>query len=488
MSDEFKTDSEILTHLVDCGILDSDYKLSKKSFGVLKLNPVATSYIMTRTDFITDDLKSSLRERVHCIKNHIISPKLCVVCHSLVKFNTTGKNVGYSDTCSYKCGIDNPNRIIKRNNTNVQRYGTTIPQQTVEVKNKQQSTNIQRYGRIHKNQKHIIPTSYSKLIDPTWLQEQHHVNKRTLSDIATELEVDVNTVQRNLHKLGYDTKHFFVSTGEKQIGDYLRGLSISFDVNVRTIIPPYELDIFIPEYNLAIEYCGLYWHSEQQGKHKHYHSTKHKMCEQLGIRLLTIYEDEWKQKQPIIKEKLNILLNCDNRPRLYGRKCIIQTVSPDVKQSFLTAHHIQGDGPSSINIGLTYDNELVSCMSFIQQQGGAFVLNRYATSSLIVGGFTKLLSYFKTNYAPSQIVTFADLRWSSGELYQATGFISVSTLPPDYYYSPDGHNRVHKFNYRRKYLSKLLKKYDEQLSEKVNCDLNGVLRIWDCGKIKYVLM
>lgn len=480
--------TDIITELQRLEVLDDNQRLSKKSVGILLKHPLLIEQITSHTSFITGPLKTSLRERIYCIKNNITQQKKCIMCNAPITFRTTGVAVGYSDTCSYTCGIKNPNRIIKRKDTNIQKYGTPIPQQTDKVKNKQKTTNLQKYGRVHKNQKHIIPMNYSMLTNKEWLYEQHYINRRTLSDIATELNVDVSTVQRNLNKLGYNTKHFFVSTGETQICDYLQELSVEVEVNTRNIIPPYELDIFLPDHNIAIEYCGLYWHSEQQGKNKHYHQNKYEMCKQRGIRLLTIFEDEWKQRQDIIKEKLNILVNCDTRQRLYGRSCKIGLVSTSDKQIFLNKYHVQGDGPSSINIGLNYNYNLVSCMSFIKQQNGVYVLNRYASSSLILGGFTKLLKYFITTYTPSSIVTFADLRWSSGDLYDKTGFTPISIIPPDYYYSPDGHHRYHKFNYRRKYLPKLLKSYDEQLSERVNCDLNGVLRIWDCGKIKYVLM
>lgn len=487
MSDDLTKDIEILNYLVESNILDEAHRLSKKSFGLLQSNTIAIDSILSRTVFIIGELKPTLRERIYCIKNHISAHPQCIMCNTLITFRTTGKCIGYSDTCSHKCGINNPARIAKTKHTNIQRYGNAIPQQTIEVKNKQKTTNQQKYGRDHKNQKHIIPDNYSKLTDQLWLYNQHHINKRTLSDIATELNVDVSTVQRNLTKLGYATKHFFVSTGEKQVYNFLQELGVLVEVNTREVINPYELDIFLPNHNIAIEYCGLYWHSEQQGKHKQYHKTKRDMCQQLGIRLLTIYEDEWKQKQDIIKEKLRILVQKDIRPIIYGRKCVIQAISVPDKQVFFNAHHIQGDGPSSVNIGLMYNGTLVSCMAFINKQDGVYVLNRYASSSLIVGGFTKLLNYFTIHYNPAQIITFADLRWSVGDLYNKTGFVQDSVIPPDYYYSPDGHTRYHKFNYRRKYLSKLLKIYDDQLSEKVNCDLNGVLRIWDCGKIKYVL-
>jgi hypothetical protein len=85
------------------------------------------------------------------------------------------------------------------------------------------------------------------------------------------------------------------------------------------------------------------------------------------------------------------------------------------------------------------------------------------------------------------LISFADLRWSNGNLYENTGWELDSVLPPDYYYATNNLERIHKFNYRRKNLPKLLKYFDPELSERENCDNNGILRIWDCGKLRYII-
>lgn len=126
-------------------------------------------------------------------------------------------------------------------------------------------------------------------------------------------------------------------------------------------------------------------------------------------------------------------------------------------------------------------------MTFIKQRNSEYELRRYATSAHVVGGFSKLLSYFKKTYEWNMLISFADLRWSNGNLYKQTGWKLDKILHPDYVYSPNAQNRVHKFNYRRKNLPNLLNEFNPELSERENCDNNNMLRIWDCGKLRYII-
>jgi hypothetical protein len=277
------------------------------------------------------------------------------------------------------------------------------------------------------------------------------------------------------------------SKAEIEISELITRMGITVINNDRSTITPFELDILIPDHNIAIEYCGLYWHSEQQGKDKHYHRRKHDMCAAQGIVLITIFEDEWRFKQPQVISKLKSMLGCRDSATTYARNTTVVDVDVDTKRWFFNNNHIQGNGPGSINLGLCDINgRLVAVMSFIQQRNQHY-LNRYATSCNVPGGFSKLLKHFQTTYNWNKIISFADQRWSTGNLYHKTGWRLDATIAADYSYSPDGINRVHKFNYRRKYLPTLLNSFDPNRSEWENCADNGVLRIWDCGKLRFVI-
>ncbi len=479
-------DAGLLEEMRNLNILLSGDKLSKRSYYILIKNSELLSNIMKRTNFVIGDTKTTLRERIYCIKQHIIKPKTCDVCGTPVRFRGTSIQVGYPDSCSAACGTVNPKKTKRRIETSLNTYGTKYPQQHESIKAKACLTNSSRYGRTHKNQIHIIDSAYSSLLSKEWLEEQHHKLHKPLYIIAKELGVDNTTIRRHLDNHGLSTKHFYTSTQELELLHIFDNMNIVLEHNNRTLIPPFELDLFLPEFNVAIEYCGLYWHSEQNGKGKYYHSLKYNKCNELGIRLITIFSDEWEQQPELVAQKIHAIIGKDKRIRIFARKCaILEDVSN--KTQFFNEHHIQGNGPGSINIGLEYNNKLVACMSFIKQKNGVFILNRYATSAHVVGGFSKLLSYFKSKHSWNQIISFADLRWSTGGVYEKNGFVLDKVLPPDYCYSTSGHNRIHKFNFRRHQLPKLLKSFDPTLSETQNCDNNNILRIWDCGKLRYVM-
>lgn len=82
------------------------------------------------------------------------------------------------------------------------------------------------------------------------------------------------------------------SKAEREIGYIIEEMGFDIIRNDRSLLDNLELDIYIESEKLAIEYCGIYWHSEKF-KDKKYHINKLQRCEALGIRLITIFEDEW---------------------------------------------------------------------------------------------------------------------------------------------------------------------------------------------------
>ena len=83
--------------------------------------------------------------------------------------------------------------------------------------------------------------------------------------------------------------------------------------NDRTIIYPYEIDFYIPHIKLAIEFNGAYWHSEQMGKDKYYHLNKFLKAKEKGIKLIHIWEWEYRgQNKEITEQRLKLLLNNNN--------------------------------------------------------------------------------------------------------------------------------------------------------------------------------
>ena len=376
---------------------------------------------------------------------------------------------------------------IERDKTCIDKYGNKNVSLTDYAKQKTTQTNNDRYGRDHVNQKHISDDGMIKLSSIEWIWEQHKEYKRPLVDIATELGVDASILANRLHKHGLQTQHFFRSVGEEQLSTFIASLIPKTLVlnNDRDVIAPNELDVYIPSLNLAVEYCGLYWHSDRF-KNRTYHADKLDACNAKGVRLLTIFEDEWIGKTDIVKKKLKSILRTDDCSVVYARNTTVVAVTNATKKSFFDRNHIQGNGPGSITYGLRYDNEVVAVMTFVNKGCGEYVLNRYATSCRVPGGFSKLLKHFQRHHEWKKLVSFADRRWSEGQLYEKTGWIQDKVLSVDYYWTKNN-QRFHKFGFRHKQLASKLVNYDPSLSEHWNCKNHGYDKIYNCGLKRYVL-
>jgi len=264
--------------------------------------------------------------------------------------------------------------------------------------------------------------------------------------------------------------------------------------NSYQIIPPQELDIYIPSKNIAIEFNGLYWHSEMAGKDKNYHYDKWKKCQDQGIQLITIWEDDWKNNRLIVESMLKHKLILSDTDKIYARKSFFKEISYVDAESFLNKHHIQKYKGMTKNFGLfdTHKKELIAVMSF-SSKNNILSLERYATSVNVVGGFSKMLKnsikYFKNNNPNiDTVVTFSDHEVSDGELYKKNGFEVDYLIDPDYKYIYKN-QRFHKFSFRKIRFEKdseLI--FKKEMTEKELADLNGIFRIWDSGKTKYIKM
>jgi hypothetical protein len=278
-----------------------------------------------------------------------------------------------------------------------------------------------------------------------------------------------------------------VSSDENQINDFI--LSLGFDTicSSMSIIKPYQLDIFIPSKNIAIEYDGLYWHSEKF-MDKNYHLDKTIACEKEGIKLIHIFEDEWLNKQDIVKSRLKNILGLTHN-KIYARKCVIKNVDAKQSKFFLEKNHLQSNVNSKIRLGLYYNDELVSLMTFgkprlgIGKKYDGYELTRFSNKldTIVIGAADKLLKYFIKNYNPKEIISYADRRWSNGNLYEKLGFIKTHVNKPSYSYII-GKNRFHRFNFRKQ---KLKETNNSNMTEHEIMLKRNIYRIYDCGTITY---
>lgn len=277
---------------------------------------------------------------------------------------------------------------------------------------------------------------------------------------------------------------------ETELTDFLTNdCEIEIIKSDRTILKPKELDVLIPSHNLAIEYNGLYFHNELH-KDSKYHLNKTNDCEAKGIQLIHIFEDEWLYKKEIVKSRIKNILGLTDI-KIYARKCIIKEVSPKGSKDFLNKNHIQGNVNSKIKIGLYYNEELVSLMTFNNPRNnkinGVYELIRFCTKldTSVIGGASKLLQYFIKTYNPKEIISYADRRWSQGTLYDNLGFNKINVSKEDYSYIIKN-KRFHKSSFKKKNL--ISNGFDKNSTEHEIMLSRKIYRIYDCGKIKYSII
>lgn len=296
------------------------------------------------------------------------------------------------------------------------------------------------------------------------------------------------------------------SQGERDLGRALALLVGDHAVEHRAKIGNIEVDLYIPRSNIAVEFNGLYWHSETRGKDRYYHANKTHACAEHDVRLIHVWEDDWRERRDLVVRGLahrlgvthglltdGVLLSPspDLVERIGARKLKPVVLAHEAAAAFLYANHIQGAASGSLRVGLKDAHGSLRAVMVAKRtrQPGIWTIERYATRGIIAGGFTKLLGYARATAegGVKKWVTFSDSSVSDGELYRSTGFTAEKMLPPDYSYVV-GKSRVHKFNYRRERFKKDPDlTWVEDASETQLAQVNGLHRVWDTGKIRWVL-
>jgi len=277
-----------------------------------------------------------------------------------------------------------------------------------------------------------------------------------------------------------------ISRPEIEVREFLASLGINYVVNDRKTLGGHEIDIFIPDKMIGIEFDGIRWHNELY-KDKEYHLEKTLECSKHGVRLLHIFEDEWLYKKEIWMSMLKNILGI-SAEKIYARKCEVRTVSPMEKTSFLNDNHIQGNVNTAVNLGLYYNGELVSLMTFNKQRinlggkkcDGYYELSRFCSklNTIVVGGASRLFRKFITEYKPLEVVSYSDRRWSLGNLYVMLGFDFSHFSRPNYYYVVND-IRENRFKYRKDRL--VAEGFDPSKTEHEIMLERKIYRIYDCG-------
>ena len=372
---------------------------------------------------------------------------------------------------------------IKTQQTSRQKYGTDFPSQSTIVQDKITATNLQRYGTKY-------PTQTQAVKDKTAATCMRRYGVKAPSMCQ---DVKKKQIATTIAKYSEPFYNKISGAQQSQIKDWLSLHGLQFTSDYK-ILQGKEIDLYNADLQLGIEYCGLHWHHEhsKEPKHRKYHYDKYKQCREAGVRLITIFSDEWLHRQDQVKNFLRSVMG--KNQRVYGRKCTVTQIDKQVGKSFLEAHHIQGQKRAAmVYFGLRYDNQLIGIMSLNHhhRQGNnakRVVLDRlaFADGVSVVGGASKLLKLaqqWSMANGFEQIVSWSDNRWSCGGVYEKMRFVLEQELPPDYSYV--------KISSPSERISK-----QQMTKKKIGCPHNmtehkyalqlGFARIWDCGKKRYI--
>jgi hypothetical protein len=424
----------------------------------------------------------------------------------------------YKSTCLEKYGVENYSHLDifkeKSKKSNLEKYGVDNPMKLDEIKDKIKQTNLEKYGvespMLLDSVKDKMKTTYLKnksdeIISKYYelLSEEYEIinyNYGNFNILHKKCGESFNIKTNNLYdRLRYMSEDICLncfpfglnntSIKENEVIKWLEEIGIkNIITNNRNIISGKELDIYLPDYKLAIEFNGIYWHNELF-KNKNYHLDKTESCQKQGIHLIHIWEDDWLYKKDIVKSiilnKLGLITN-----KIYARKCEVRQIEVSkISTDFLEENHIQGKANSKYKLGLYYNNKLVSIMNFsYRYMNGKKVLElvRFCNKKdiIVVGSASKLFKYFLNNFEINDsIISYADISIFDGNLYSKLGFKYDSRTKPNYFWVVDN-IRKHRFTYNKK---KLIKEgFDPAMSEVEIMNNRGYYRIWGCGQDKYI--
>lgn len=391
------------------------------------------------------------------------------------------------------------NEEIKANiiRTNQERYGANSFTASEKGKETVRNTVFEKYGVQNIGQVEEFRKKSSETLRRKLYKHFDNFNKEFIDthffhegiyhsdEIQEYFGIPQATCSKNMIKLyGNYPCETIRSKGEKSICKYLDSLGVKYEISDRKILRPLELDIVIPSIKLAIEYDGYYWHSDKF-KDKNYHLDKTERCSEQGYQLFHIFEfDDIEIWKSMIANKLKM------NEKIYARKCVVKEVSYTDMVKFLDENHLQGSCPSKINLGLYYNDVLVEIMTFGKprfSKDAEYELLRLCTKKFkcVIGGSSKLFKAFMDRYSGS-VLSYANRRFSSGDIYESLGFASCGCTNPNYFYVKGGVS-LSRYQCQKHKLKDILENFDPQLSEVQNMKNNGYDRIFDCGNMKYIM-
>lgn len=393
------------------------------------------------------------------------------------------------ETCLSRYGVDHPLKataIRKQIASTMQEKFGGFTTESAELNAKMRSTMMSRYG---------AESSWSSSI---LLPKLHEIQLQKFIN-RVQQEFDIINLTSDFVKVKHECGHEFnlglfeklrcpgccgQSKPEKELFSFVSSLGFECLRNDRKIIAPKELDIVIPEKNIAIEMNGVYWHHDESGKISLL--EKSMMAEKAGVQVIHIWDYEWSEKQSIIKSILRSKLGRAEQ-KLNARQCEVREIDLQASSEFLETYHLQGSCRSSLKLGLFFKNELVGVATFgkprFEKFEGLELLRMCFKENVSVrGGVSKLMSFVN-----GPILTYADARFSNGAGYLAAGFNYVMQTQPGYSWFHPRFGIVTRYESMKSKLPELLgESFDPNVTEDENMRRNKFIKLLDCGNNKLV--
>lgn len=400
-----------------------------------------------------------------------------------------------------ECPLQSESVREKIKKTNLDRYGVENPMQDSNIQQKAVQTNIEKYGVENPSQRKDVAQKKVRSRRENFYKSfvgiiKSNRNLSVLSDkdeyvsgqdvlyrcdtCGTEFRSESRDTQKTFCPVCYGARY---SKKEKDVLDYIKSFYSGLIIeNDRKTLGGKEIDIWIPDLKLGIEFDGTYCHSGQQ-KGSGYHQEKTLLARSLGIRLVHIFEHEWDRNPELLKRYLKDVFGIYDR-KIYARKCVVRKIPYKDYSEFLEENHLQGTVRSPVRYGLFYGSELVSVIGFGKSRfkKDEVELHRYCVKSgaLIPGGFSKLIAHSGID----EFVSYVDLTHFSGQGYEKLGFEVLGVTTPSYVYVGKDGYVLNRYQCQKHKLKGFLDMYDETLSEKQNMLLNGYNIVYDCGNLK----
>jgi len=396
-----------------------------------------------QTKWLTSD-RASVRLRIDCVRSEMTEYPKCAFCEN--NTSVSSHNDYFSKHCSVEC------------------------------------------------QSKSLRFEHPKLTDRDWLYKVRVAEKRSWEEIAKMLDtVSGRSIKRAA--IGFDLPDVNCSNSSADERELLAYVQSIYDGEVisgdRTVLNGKEIDIYLPQLKIGFEYNGLRFHTEEF-RDKYFHQGKTRDAAKKGVTLFHIWSDDYNDHKDIWKSRIEYMVN-KTKNKIYARKCEIREIDNKTKKEFLNQNHLQGNDSSKVKLVLYHNDELVSVMTFAKCRFGKkydYELVRFANKTYVsvCGGFSKLLKQFRKMYTGS-IVSYADLSYSNGGVYEKNGFEVVAVRDYGYTYTKTGREQFNRMSFTK---AAMKRKFPDHVFLSDNeLDMThelGYSRIYKCGTATYMLI